>query len=102
VNNIPVLGLEHINAIFDTGTTLILGGPAGIMDFFAPLELCAGAEEVADSPGYYSSTWANPAADQPSQPYLIFIYLLFYNLSTMRLRYSHLHLCWREGNQDFP
>ena len=72
MNYIPVLGLEHINAIFDTGTTLILGDPVGIMVFFALLELRAGARKVPDSPGYYSSTWANPAADQPSQPYLIF------------------------------
>jgi hypothetical protein len=70
VNNFPVLGLKNINAIFDTGTTLILGDPAGITDFFAPLELACDAEEMPNSPGYYSSTWANPAADQPSRQYL--------------------------------
>ena len=70
MNNFPVLGLKNVNAIFDTGTTLIVGDPAGIMDFFAPLELSSGAEEVPNSPGYYSSTWANPAADLPSQQYL--------------------------------
>ena len=67
MNKFPVPGLKNVNAIFDTGTTLIVGDPAGIMDFFAPLELSSGAEEVPDSPGYYSSTWANPAADLPSQ-----------------------------------
>jgi hypothetical protein len=51
VNNFPVLGLKNVNAIFDTGTTLILGDPVGIMDFFAPLELFCGAEEVPGSLG---------------------------------------------------
>jgi hypothetical protein len=64
-----VLGLENVDAIFDTGTTLIVGDPAGIKDFFAPLELLSGAEEIPGSPGYYSGTWANFAADQPSQQY---------------------------------
>ncbi|KAF8492841.1 acid protease [Russula emetica] len=54
VDNVPVLELKNINAIFDTGTTMIVGDPAGIMDFFAPLELSSGAEEVSDSPGYYT------------------------------------------------
>jgi hypothetical protein len=98
VNKLPVLGLKNVDAIFDTGTTLIIGDPAGITDFFAPLELTSGAEPVSNSPGYYSSTWANPAADQLLQQYLIFSFYL----SPMRLRYSHLHLCWREGNRDFP
>jgi cathepsin D len=75
VNKSPVLGLNDIDAIFDTGTTLIIGDPAGIMDFFAPLVLSFGAEPVPKFPGYYSSTWANLAADQPSQQYLNFFYL---------------------------
>jgi hypothetical protein len=73
VNKRPVLGLKNVNAIFDTGTTLILGDPAGIMALF--LELSFGAdrpEPVPGSPGYYTSTWANLAADQPSQQYLVF------------------------------
>jgi hypothetical protein len=73
VNKSPVLGLNDIDAIFDTGTTLIIGDPAGIMDFFAPLVLSFGAEPVPKFPGYYSSTWANLAADQPSQQYLNFL-----------------------------
>jgi hypothetical protein len=81
MNKLPVLGLENVNAIFDTGTTLILGDPAGIMDFFAPLVSFSGAEEVPNSPGYYSGTWANLAADQPSQQYL----LLLSSHSPMRL-----------------
>jgi hypothetical protein len=75
-----VLELKNINAIFDTGTTMIVGDPAGIMDFFAPLELSSGAEEVPDSPGYYTSTWAKFAADQPSQQYLIIVFF-FLNLA---------------------
>ena len=74
MNKFPVLGLKKVDAIFDTGTTLILGDPAGIMDFFAPLKLFSGAEEVPNSPGYYSSTWANPA-DQGSQQYLIIFFI---------------------------
>jgi hypothetical protein len=81
VNELPVLGLKNVNAIFDTGTTLILGDPAGIMDFFAPLQLSSGAEEVPDSPGYYSSTWANPAAGQASQQYLIIIIIIYISQS---------------------
>jgi hypothetical protein len=94
-----VPGLKNTTAIFDTGTTMIVGDPAGIMKFFAPLQLSSGAE-LPDNPGYYSSTWANLAADQPSQQYLI--YLKLEPHSPMQLQYSHLHLCWREGDQDFP
>ena len=65
MNQLPVLGLKNITAIFDTGTTLIVGDPAGITDFFLPLELSSGAEPVLDSPGYYSSTWTNLAGDKP-------------------------------------
>jgi hypothetical protein len=57
VNKLPVLGLKNVKAIFDTGTTLILGDPTGIMDFFAPLEFSSGAKPVPDSSGYYSSAW---------------------------------------------
>jgi hypothetical protein len=75
VNKLPVPGLENVKAIFDTGTTLIVGDPTGIMDFFAPLELRSDAEPVLDSPGYYSSTCANLAANQPSQQFLIFDFI---------------------------
>lgn len=54
VDNCPVLGLKDVDAIFDTGTTMIVGDPAGIMDFFAPLVLSSGAKPVDNSPGYYS------------------------------------------------
>jgi hypothetical protein len=56
---------------------MIIGDPAGIRDFFAPLELSYGAKPLPNSPGsssdsgYYTSTWAN-LADQPSQQYFIF------------------------------
>jgi hypothetical protein len=56
VDKFPVLGLKDVDAIFDTGTTMIVGDPVGIMDFFAPLVLSSGAEPVSNSPGYYSST----------------------------------------------
>jgi len=45
---------------------MILGDPIGIIEFFAPLILSFGAEPVLNSPGYFSSTWANLAADQLS------------------------------------
>jgi hypothetical protein len=95
-----VIGLKSVDAIFDTGTTMIVGDPVGIMKFFAPLQLSSDAEEIPDNPGYYSSTWANLAADLPSQLYLICLKLESH--SPMQLQYSHLHLCWREGDQDFP
>ena len=53
-------GLENVNAIFDTGTTMIVGDPAGITAFFAPLVASGSAEPWADSPGYFTSTWAKP------------------------------------------
>ena len=87
MNGIPVLGLENVNAIFDTGTTMIIGDPAGIRDFFAPLELSYGAKPLPNSPGsssdsgYYSSTWAN-LADQPSQQYFIFYISVPCNFTT--------------------
>ncbi|KAI0279434.1 acid protease [Russula aff. rugulosa BPL654] len=56
VNGIPVLGLENVNAIFDTGTTMIIGDPAGIRDFFAPLELFYGAKPLPNSPGSSSDS----------------------------------------------
>jgi hypothetical protein len=76
VNKLPVLGLKNVKAIFDTGTTLIVGDPAGIMDFFALLELRSDAKPVLESPGYYSSTWENHSANQPSHQFLIFDFLL--------------------------
>jgi len=58
-----VPGLENVDAIFDTGTTMILGDPAGITDFFAPLVLLCEAEPLPDTSGYtsghYSSMWTN-------------------------------------------
>jgi hypothetical protein len=58
-----VLGLDNINAIFDTGTTLIVGDPAGIEYFFEFLSLflSAPAQPLPGSPGLYSSTWSNLA-----------------------------------------
>jgi hypothetical protein len=56
-----VPGLENVNAIFDTGTTMIVGDPVGIQAFFAPL-LKYGAMPMDGSPGFYTSTWANVLA----------------------------------------
>ena len=62
MDNSPVIELETA-AIFDTGTTMVLGDPAGIEALFAPLVSYSGAEPLLDSPGYYTSTWADIAAD---------------------------------------
>lgn len=98
MNNSLVPGLEYLNAIFDTGSAMMIGDQASVTAFFAPLESSSGAQPMTSSPGYYTSAWANFAADQPSQQYLIFIYLF----SPMRLRYSNLRLGWREGSQNLP
>ena len=46
--------------IFDTGTTQIIGDPAGIEDFFTPLVLFYGAEPAPQyGAGIYTSTWAS-------------------------------------------
>jgi hypothetical protein len=82
VNDCTVPGLENINAIFDTGTTMILGDPYGIRVFFAALAP-SGALPLHNSPdssmssGRYSSTWANLAADQSSLQYLMFFIVYF-------------------------
>ncbi len=60
-------GLENVEAIYDTGTTMIVGDPTRITAFFAPLVKSSGAMPISNSPGYYTSTWANSAGDQPSQ-----------------------------------
>jgi hypothetical protein len=62
-----VPGLENVEAIYDTGTTMIVGDSARIMAFFAPLVASSGAMPMPGSPGYYTSTWANSAGGQPSQ-----------------------------------
>jgi hypothetical protein len=61
VNDYTVPGLRNINAIFDTGTTLIVGDPTGIRVLFAALA-SSGALPLLNSSGsstssgYYSST----------------------------------------------
>ena len=54
-------------AVFDTGTTLIIGDPIGIQEFYTSL-LPYGAEPQPPVNGVviYTSTWASSAADQPS------------------------------------
>ena len=91
-------GLEDVKAIFDTGTTPILGDPAGIKKFFA---LIPGAKPVPNSSGQYSSAWliSLPIGSRES---IYFDFDLFKSHSPVQLRYSHLHLCRWEGNQDFP
>jgi hypothetical protein len=69
VGILPVLGLKNVTAVFDTGTTMIVGDPVGIQDFFSPLVSLSGARPITDSPGYYTSTWANLCVDQASQQY---------------------------------
>ena len=50
--------------IFDTGTTQIIGDPAGIEDFYTPLVLFYGAEPAPQyGAGIYTSTWAGNVAD---------------------------------------
>ena len=50
-------------AVYDTGTTLIVGDPTGIQNFYKPL---SGAEPLPSQGGVvlYSSTWASSVADQ--------------------------------------
>ena len=96
MNKHPVPGLEDVKAIFDTGTTLIVGDPVGITDFFA---FFPGAKPVPNSPGYYSSAWLiSLLIGRGNSIYFDF----FKSHSPVRLRYSHLYLCWMEGNRDFP
>ena len=59
---VPVLG--KTNAIFDTGTTQIVGDPAGIQKFFARLEQYGAKSDPQYGDGIYTSTWARSAADR--------------------------------------
>ena len=53
-----MLGLEHIDAIFDTGTTLIIGDPVGITDFYTALSPFGARPSPEYGVGLYTSTWA--------------------------------------------
>ena len=90
---LPVVGPTQ--AIFDTGTTQIVGDPQGIKQFYAPLYVYGARLDTDLGEGIYTSTSASIIADQ--KPHNIFLYH-----SPMQLQHSHLLLCWREGSQDCP
>ena len=52
------------SAIFDTGTTLIVGDPAGIERFYAPLMVYGAIPAPEYGDGIYTSTWASSVSDQ--------------------------------------
>jgi hypothetical protein len=60
---VPAVGKTE--AIYDTGTTLILGDPEGIEQFYVSLLPFGALPAPLDGVGLYSSTWASGAADQP-------------------------------------
>lgn len=61
----PEQVVEETDTIFDTGTTQIIGDPAGIQDFFDPLILFYGAEPAPEyGEGIYTSMWTSNVADQ--------------------------------------
>jgi hypothetical protein len=58
--------------IFDTGTTLIIGDPAGVEAFYRPLRRYgADLALVQNGISIYISTWPGSAANQPPQQRLI-------------------------------
>jgi hypothetical protein len=61
VEGVPLPVVGQTEAIYDTGTTQIVGDPEGIRQLYAPL-LVYGAQP--DSDGLYTSTWTGSAADQ--------------------------------------
>jgi hypothetical protein len=60
-----VLGLKHINAIFDTGTTMIIGDLNGITEFYAELSRFGALFSPEYGDGIYTSTWDSSAVDRP-------------------------------------
>ena len=50
-------------AIYDTGTTQIIGDPQGIAQLYAPLMAFGARPSPADGVGIYTSTWACDAVD---------------------------------------
>lgn len=64
----PVIG--PTDAIFDTGTTLIVGDPAGIELFYAPLTAYGAMPAPQYGTGIYTSKWVSSVADQT--PYNVF------------------------------
>ena len=58
------------SAIFDTGTTLIVGDTAGIERFYAPLVVYGAMPAPQYGAGIYTSKWASSVADQT--PYNVF------------------------------
>ena len=63
MGKVTVQGLENINAIFDTGTTLILGDPARIAVLYDALLRFGARLSPEYGDGFYTSTWASSAAD---------------------------------------
>lgn len=66
---VPVVG--QTKAIFDTGTTQIVGDPMGIEQLYAPLYMY-GARSAGD--GLYTGTSASIIADQPEKSHNIFLH----------------------------
>jgi hypothetical protein len=65
MNGNPSEVVGQTETIFDTGTTMIIGDPAGIEQLYAPL-LAVGAMPAPpqDGVGLYTSTWAGSTVDQ--------------------------------------
>ena len=51
-------------AVFDTGTTMIIGDPSNIALLYEGLAEFGAQSEPGLGDGWYSSTWASSAADQ--------------------------------------
>lgn len=78
-------------AIFDTGTTAIVGDPASIKQFYKHLR---DAKPMMDGRRYHG-TWAVLLINTARR----LISYLYH--SPMRLQHFHVGLCWKEGSQDF-
>ena len=78
-------------AVFDTGTSAIVGDPAGIKEFYKQVH---GAKPMMNGRRYLS-TWTVLLIDT-ARRLISYVYH-----SPMRLQHFHLGLCWKEGSQDF-
>ena len=62
---IPIPVVEQTDAIYDTGTTQIVGDPIGIQQFYALLFAFGARPAPQYGEGIYTSTLISSAADEP-------------------------------------
>ena len=71
MEGVPVQVVGQTDAIYDTGTTQIVGDPVGIQQLYAPLLAFGAMPAPQEGEGIYTSTWISSVADHPPHNVLI-------------------------------